>query len=140
MTAHYLELAQDAFVWAVGIADTARVVNRLFTQVHQLTKDRHVENILVQVFALDVKYPYVKRVAIRVKQPNRRDIPILERRVRPIHVQLQPLKDTKAHLERLVDEQVDFAKLDSEKIFSENLKVNTVRLFGESVRLRLIVQ
>ena len=52
--AHYLEVAQDAFVWAVLVADTARVVGRQLTEVYQLTEDRQLENILVQFATLDV--------------------------------------------------------------------------------------
>ena len=55
-------------------------------------------------------------------------------------MQLQPLLNREAHLERLVDELVDFAQLDSEQIPRENLKIDAVRLFSESIRLRLIVQ
>ena len=55
-------------------------------------------------------------------------------------MQLRPLQDREAHLERLVDELVDFAQLDSEQILREDFKVDAVRLFGESIRLRLIVQ
>ena len=54
-------------------------------------------------------------------------------------MQLGPLQDGKAYLERLVDELVYFAQLDSEQIFREDL-VDAVRLFGESIRLCLIVQ
>ena len=52
--AYYLELAQDAFVCSVSVADSARVVCRQLTEVHQLTEDWDVENILVQVEILNV--------------------------------------------------------------------------------------
>ena len=55
-------------------------------------------------------------------------------------MQLRPLQDKEAHLERLVDELVYFAQLYSEKIFREDLEVDAVRLFGESIRLCFIVQ
>ena len=55
-------------------------------------------------------------------------------------MQLRPLQDREAHLERLVDELIDFAQLYSEQIFREDLEVDAVRLFSESIRLCLIVK
>ena len=43
-------------------------------------------------------------------------------------------------MERLIDELVDFAQLDSEQLLGEDFKVKAVRLFGKSIRLRLIIQ
>ena len=50
----YLELSQDAFVWAGRVADTARIIVRQLMELDWLTEDWHVENILVQVVTLDV--------------------------------------------------------------------------------------
>ena len=36
------------------VADTARVVGRKLTEIHQLTEKVHVENIFLHVFAFDV--------------------------------------------------------------------------------------
>ena len=55
-------------------------------------------------------------------------------------MQLRLLQDREAHLKRLGDELVDFAQIYSEQIFREDLEVDAVRLFGESIRLCLIVQ
>ena len=54
-------------------------------------------------------------------------------------MQLRPLEDREAHLERLVDELVDFPHLDSEQILCKDLEVDAVRLFGESVLHLFIV-
>lgn len=52
--AHHLNFAWDGFVWALWFADTARVDGRQLTKVSQLTENRHVKNIFVQVVYIDV--------------------------------------------------------------------------------------
>ena len=55
-------------------------------------------------------------------------------------MQLRPLQDREANLERLDDDLVDFAQLDSEQILHKDFEIVAVRLFGESILLCLIVQ
>ena len=55
-------------------------------------------------------------------------------------MKIRPFQDREAHLERLIDELVDFAQLDSEQILREDFVVVAVRHFDKSIRLCLIVQ
>lgn len=43
-------------------------------------------------------------------------------------------------MKRLVNMLIYYAQLDSEQILRENFKVDDVQHFGESIRVRLIVQ
>ena len=55
-------------------------------------------------------------------------------------MQLRLLEDREAHLERLDNELVDFTQLDTVQLLRKDLKIDAVRIFGESICLRLIVQ
>ena len=62
--AQYIELAQNVCFWAGRIADTAWMVSKHLTEIHHFTEYSHVEDLFVQVVALDVDD---KRVGVYVE-------------------------------------------------------------------------
>ena len=132
-----LEKPDFAFVRVVWAAKSAGAVRRDSAKVEQVAEFWIAEQLLIGVVPEDLEE---QRVSVRVEHSDVRPEEVLEFAVRPIHVELAVLQDRKANLERLVDDLIDFAHLDTDQVLIEQAEVDAVRLFREPSRLVHVVE
>ena len=132
-----LEIPDFAFVRVVWAAKFAGAVCRDSAKVEQVAEFWIAEQLLIRVVPEDLEE---QRVCVRVEHSDVRPEEVLEFAVRPIHVELAVLQDREANLERLVDDLIDFAHLDTDQVLIEQAEVDAVRLFREPSRLVHVVE